>query len=529
MPFWWILFFSFQDDCLLFLRIPIYVNEWHIINLQWDVGFLRHCCLCYLCFTLLCSCFVFVVFWVWCNLLCVVLGGFTTSVSDCLEDDLEPFWIFSGRPCMFVFLHFRSIILKTIIVEVLRIKFDSSPTLSKWNILQNYSRSKHMRWSPKQQRQQKPWSFRKLDEWWDDVPVQQKQDFHAIRKYEGKNNSKGWFFLDLLGGQKNNWFDLNTDKFSWMMGFVLWALVWCDLAEYSFLLCVFFLAFCFPLFLWLTLFSHRWPNKVLEKTLWSSRCVLIGLKMLNITTRLVFRAVLRTISLLRIVRNKHRLCWPTNQFLNTKDQWNVGDCPFGGVTWLFKDKPPMNLFVCQELSCQSKHFPNFFCRKHFCGQALKQHNQIKLYEHHTVVPNKGLPQTNFLPPNQMNKKFKKGQFVLTTNTIPSLSTRNVSVLLVKLVLMENSMLIWSGVLTFRCSNTNTEYSFLNTTHIPQHPRSLVIPITQTLQHSFSIWSLDITNLRQDPSKRTCLRGLVNKSPTIFEVRRYTALTVWFAT
>ena len=45
-------------------------------------------------------CFVFVVFWVWCNLLCVVLGGFTTSVSDCLEDDLEPFWIFSGHPCV---------------------------------------------------------------------------------------------------------------------------------------------------------------------------------------------------------------------------------------------------------------------------------------------------------------------------------------------------------------------------------------------------------------------------------------------
>ena len=91
---------------------------------------------------------------------------------------------------MFVFLHFRSFILKTIIVEVLRIKFDCSPTLSNWNILQNYSRPKHVCWSPKQQRQQKHWSFRKLDEWWDDVPVQQKQDFHAIRKYEGKNNSK---------------------------------------------------------------------------------------------------------------------------------------------------------------------------------------------------------------------------------------------------------------------------------------------------------------------------------------------------
>ena len=252
---------------------------------------------------------------------------------------------------MFVFLHFRSFILKTIIVEVLRIKFDSSPTLSNWNILQNYSRSKHMRWSPKQQRQQKHWSFRKLDEWWDDVPVQQKQDFHAIRKYEGKNNSKGWFFLDLLGGQKNNCFDLNTDKFSWMMGFVLWVLVWCDLAEYSFLLCVFFLAFCFPLFLWLTLFSHRWPNKVLEKTLWSSGCVLIGLKMLNITTRLVFRAVLRTISLLRIMRNKHRLCWQTNPFLNTTSgvEGNTVDETFWHFSWMLSVWSSIFMFTFYEL------------------------------------------------------------------------------------------------------------------------------------------------------------------------------------
>ena len=322
-------------------------------------------------------CFVFVVFWVWCNLLCVVLGEFTTSVSDCLEDDLEPFWRFSGRPCMFVFLHFRSNILKTIIVEVLRIKFDSSPTLSNWNILQNYSRSKHVCWSPKQQRQQKPWSFRKLDEWWDDVPVQQKQDFHAIRKYEGKNNSKSWFFLELLGGQKNNCFDLNTDKFSWMMGFVLWALVWCDLAEYSFLLCVFFLGFCFPLFLWLTLFSHRWPNKVLEKTLWSSRCVLIGLKMLNTATRLVFHAVLRTISLLRIMRNKHRLCWPTNQFLNTTDQWNVGDCPFGGSHLVFQGQTTHEFVCLSRTQLADQTFPKLLLQEAFLWSSTQtaQSNQ----------------------------------------------------------------------------------------------------------------------------------------------------------
>ena len=56
MPFWLTLFFSFQDNCLLYLRIPIYVNEWHIINLQWDLGFFASLLFVLLCCTLLCSC-----------------------------------------------------------------------------------------------------------------------------------------------------------------------------------------------------------------------------------------------------------------------------------------------------------------------------------------------------------------------------------------------------------------------------------------------------------------------------------------
>ena len=62
------------------------------------------------------------------------------------------------------------------------------------------------------------------------------------------------------------------------------------------------------------------------------------------------------------------------------------------------NKPTTNLFVLQQLSCQGKHFANFFyinCRNHDCDQVLKQHNQINIYEHHTVVPNKELLASQF--------------------------------------------------------------------------------------------------------------------------------------
>ena len=55
------------------------------------------------------------------------------------------------------------------------------------------------------------------------TPVQQKQDFHAIRNMKEKTIQK-LIFLGFVGGvKKNNCFDLNTDKFSWMVGFVLWV------------------------------------------------------------------------------------------------------------------------------------------------------------------------------------------------------------------------------------------------------------------------------------------------------------------
>ena len=528
MPFWWILFFSFQDDCLLFLRIPIYVNEWHIINLQWDLGFLRHCCLCYLCCTLLCSCVLCLWFFEFGVICCVLFWEGSPHlwaiVWRMTLNHFEDFRVVHVCLffCTFVLTFWKPLLLRF---------WESSLTLHPHFPIETFCKTIHVQnMCADHQSNNDNKNLEVFGNWTNDEMMflsNKNKIFMRSENMKEKTIQRVDFSWIYWGAKKQLlWPEHRQIFMNDGVCVVSVGVMWFGRVFLSFV-CVFLGILFSIVFVAHPLFSPLTQQSVGEDSLefkvcldWSENaqhrhtsCV----SCCSEDNKFVEDCEEQTQAVLadKSIPEYHRSmkCWRLSIW------WS--HLAFQGQT--------THEFVCQELSWQTKHFPNFFCRKHFCGQALKQHNQIKLYEHHTVVPNKGLPQTNFLPPNQMNKKFKKGQFVLTTNTIPSLSTRNVSVLLVKLVLMENSMLIWSGVLTFRCSNTNTEYSFLNTTHIPQHPRSLVIPITQTLQHCFSIWSLDITNLRQDPSKRTCLRGLVNKSPTIFEVRRYTDLTVWFVT
>ena len=399
---------------------------------------------------------------------------------------------------------------------------------------------------------------------------------------------RGSIFLGFAGWKKKpvalTW---TQTSFSWMMGLVSWVLVWCDLTEYPLILCVLFLGFCFVLFCG-SLFSHWWPNKVLEKTLWSSRCVLIGLKMLNIATRLVFLVVLRTRSLLKMMRNKHRECWQTDQFLIYQRSMICWRLSIWWVTWLIKFDKPTHEFVWSRTRCQANISQTSFSSIAGNIIAVKHSNSTtKSRSMNTtqLFQAKDSLQANFLPPNQMwgyccvktkanvffspknkckqntlfsffldhwmafeslrynfvDEKLSWSRNIVTNEQeiqkktisphhqqIPSFSTRNVSVLFVKLaVLIENSMLIWSGVLTFCCSNTHQQ----NTVSWTQH-------IFLSIHVAWSYQSLKLCNtlLHFDPwisptFDEISQIGLVCEvwSASILEVRRCTALTAWFAT
>ena len=155
---------------------------------------------------------------------------------------------------------------------------------------------------------------------------------------------------------------MNTGKFSWMTGLCCEVLVWCDLTQYSLSLVFFF--FCvFDLFwfvLWLTFFSHEKPNKVLEKNLSSSRCAWLVWKCSTLSHVLCF-----------LLFWEQRVCWGLWGTNTSSVGWQINswipknndmlEIPTQWSHLVFKfNKPTMNLFVLQQLSCQGKHFANFF-------------------------------------------------------------------------------------------------------------------------------------------------------------------------
>ena len=97
--FWEFLFMSMSDTLLISNEILVFC----VIVV------------CVICVARCCA-LVFVCLWFFeFGVICCVLfwEGSPHLWAIVWEDDLEPFWRFSGRPCMFVFFHFHSIILKT--------------------------------------------------------------------------------------------------------------------------------------------------------------------------------------------------------------------------------------------------------------------------------------------------------------------------------------------------------------------------------------------------------------------------------
>ena len=246
-----------------------------------------------------------------------------------------------------------------------------------------------------------------------------KKAFCSISKDEGKAIQRVIVFGFVGWKNKNKLIFLEHRQILMNDGLVLPALVWCDLTEYSLSLVFSFVFFllCFFLICFVTLlFSHEYPNKFLEKTLWSSRCVLMGLKMLNTVTRLVFLVVLRTRSLLRIMRNKYKQCWLIDQILIYQRAMYVGDGQFSGVTWFSSSTTHPRICLSVKNSVVRANISQTSSASIAGTMTVIKHSNstIKSNSMNTtqLFQTKDFWQANFLPPNQMNKKFKKRQFVL---------------------------------------------------------------------------------------------------------------------